>query len=58
MCLQQFLENGSGARAESARSFHQLETVKIKLCESDFVPLWDDTTRHHSLAEHKRIEGA
>ncbi len=29
------------ARIELGRSFHQMGTVNEKVCESDFVPLWD-----------------
>ncbi len=31
----------SAARIELGRSFHQMGTVNEKVCESDFVPLWD-----------------
>ncbi len=30
------------ARIELGRSFHQMGTVYEKVCESDFVPLWDE----------------
>ncbi len=30
--------------------------VKLKVCESDFVPLWDGATMHRSLAECKLLE--
>ncbi len=33
----------SAAGIESGRSFHQMGTVNEKVCESDFVPLWDGT---------------
>ncbi len=33
----------SAARTELGRSFHQEGTVNEKVCESDFVPLWDGT---------------
>ncbi len=33
----------SAARIELGRSFHQVGTVKEKVSESDFVPLWDGT---------------
>ncbi len=33
----------SAARIESGRSFHQLGIVKVKVCESDFLPLLDGT---------------
>uniref|UniRef100_A0A8C2H919 carnitine O-palmitoyltransferase n=1 Tax=Cyprinus carpio TaxID=7962 RepID=A0A8C2H919_CYPCA len=32
------------------RSFHQQGTVKVKVCESDFVPFWDGTIMCRSLA--------
>ncbi len=47
----------SAARIELDRSFHQQATVKVKVCDSDFVPLWDGTTMHRSLAERKLLEG-
>ncbi len=43
----------SAARIELGRSFHQVGRVN----ESDFVPLWDDTIMHCSLAERKFLEG-
>ncbi len=33
----------SAARIELGRSFHQMGTVNEKVCERDFVPLWDGT---------------
>ncbi len=33
----------SAAGIELGRSFHQEGTVNEKVCESDFVPLWDGT---------------
>ncbi len=36
------------ARIEVGSQFHQLGTVQEKVHESDFVPLWDGTTRHRS----------
>ncbi len=47
----------SAARIELGRSFHQMGTVNEKVCESDFVPLWDGTVMRRSLAEHKLLEG-
>ncbi len=47
----------SAARIDLGRSFHQVGTVNEKVCESDFVPLWDDTIMHRSLAERKLLEG-
>ncbi len=37
---------------------HQEETFNLKVCESDFVPLWDGTIKRRSLAERKLLEGA
>ncbi len=48
----------SAVRIEVGRSFYQLGTVQEKVRESDLVPLWDGTTRRHSLAERKLLEGA
>ncbi len=47
----------SAVRIELGRSFHQMGTVNEKVCESDFVPLWDDTVMCRSLAERKLLEG-
>ncbi len=47
----------SAALIELGRSFHQMGTVNEKVCESDFVPLWDGTIMHRSLAERKLLEG-
>ncbi len=47
----------SDARIEFGRSFHQEGTFHLKVCESDFVPLWDGTIKRHSLAERKLLEG-
>ncbi len=47
----------SGARIELGRSFHQMGTVNEKVCESDFVSLWDGTIKRRSLAERKLLEG-
>ncbi len=55
MCFYSFLED-SAARIEF-RSFHQVGTVNEKVCESDFVPLWDGTIKRRSLAECKLLEG-
>ncbi len=41
----------------SSRSFHQMGTVNVQVCESDFVALWDGTVMHCSLAERKLLEG-
>ncbi len=32
----------SAAQIELGRSFHQVGTVNLKVCESDFLPLWDE----------------
>ncbi len=32
----------SAAGIELGRSFHQMRTFNLKVCESDFVPLWDE----------------
>ncbi len=47
----------SAAWIELGRSFHQEGTVNEKVCESDFVPLWDGTIKQRSLAERKLLEG-
>ncbi len=47
----------SAAGIEFGRSFHQMGTVNEKVCESDFVPLWDGTVMRRSLAERKLLEG-
>ncbi len=47
----------SAARIELGRSFHQEGTVNEKVCESDFVPLWDGTIKRCSFAESKLLEG-
>ncbi len=46
----------SAARIELGRSFHQMGTVNENVCESVFVPLWDGTVMHRSLAERKLLE--
>ncbi len=56
MCFLK-MAKGSAAWIESGRSFHQERTVKLKVCESDFVPLWGDTIMHRSLTERKPLEG-
>ncbi len=47
----------SAVGIEIGRSFQQLDTVQVKVRESDLVPLWDGTTRRRSLAERKLLEG-
>ncbi len=55
--FSRFLKMGkdSAARIELGRSFHQMGTVNEKVCESDFVPLWDGTVMRRSLAECKLL---
>ncbi len=36
------MAKGSAARIELGRSFHQVWTVNEKVCESNFVSLWDE----------------
>ncbi len=45
MCFSRFLkmDKDSVAGIELGRSLHQMGTVNIKVCESDFVSLWDGT---------------
>ncbi len=47
----------SAAQIELGRSFHRMGTVNEKVCESDFVSLWDGTVMRRSLAERKLLEG-
>ncbi len=47
----------SAAQIKLGKSFHQVGTVNKKVCESDFVPLWDGTIMRRSLAECKLLEG-
>ncbi len=47
----------SAARIEFEGQFHQMGTVNEKVCESDFVLLWDGTVMRRSLAERKLLEG-
>ncbi len=46
--------NDSAARIVLGRSFHQMVTVNEKVCEIDFVPLWDGTIMRCSLARECR----
>ncbi len=57
--FSRFLKMGkdSAARIELGRLFHQMGTVNEKVCESDFVSLWDGTIMCRSLAERKLLEG-
>ncbi len=45
------------AGIELGRLLHPEGTVNEKVCESDFVPLWDGTVMRRSLAERKLLEG-
>ncbi len=45
----------SAARIELDRSFHQEGTVNEKVCESDFVALWDGTVMRCSLRKDETI---
>ncbi len=47
----------SAAGIELGRSFHQMGTVNEKVCESDFVSLWDGTVTRRLHAERKLLEG-
>ncbi len=47
----------SAAQFELGRSFHQMGTVNEKVCESDFVSLWDGTVMRRSRAERTLLEG-
>ncbi len=51
------MSKDSAARIELGRSFHQMGTVNEKVCESDFMPLWDGTVMHRSLSKRKLLEG-
>ncbi len=43
----------SAVRIELGRSwFHQMGTVNEKVCESDFVPLWDGTVMRRLLLQN------
>ncbi len=46
----------SAARIELGRSFHQMGTVNEKVCESDFVPLWDGTVIFNSVSFPSIVE--
>ncbi len=47
----------SAARIELGRLFHQEGTFNLKVCESDFVPLWDGAIKRRSFVERKLLEG-
>ncbi len=36
------MSKDSAAGIELGRSFHQEGKFNVKVCESDFVPLWDE----------------
>ncbi len=55
MCFLK-MAKGSAAWIESGGSFNQERTLKLKVCESDFVPLWGGTIMHRSLTECKLLE--
>ncbi len=59
MCFSRFLKMGkdSAAWIELGQVIHQMGTVNDKVCERDFVPLWDGTVMRRSLAERKLLEG-
>ncbi len=57
MCVSRFFRMAKDSSAWiEFRSFHQMGTVNVKVCESDFVALWDGTVMRRSLAEHKLLE--
>ncbi len=43
-------------KIELGRFFHLEGTFNFKVCESDFVPLWDGTIKRCSLTERKVLE--
>ncbi len=47
------MDKDSAALIELGRLYHQEGTVNVKVCESDFVSLWDGTVMRRSLAERK-----
>ncbi len=53
--LKMGMDSAAGIKLDS--SFHQEESFNLKLCESDFVPLWDGAIKQCSLAERKLREG-
>ncbi len=42
---------------EGQIKMEEKKSVNEKVCESDFVPLWDGTVMCRSLAERKLLEG-
>ncbi len=51
MCFCSFLKMAKdlAARIDLGRSFHQMGTVNLKVCESGFVALWDGTIKRQLL---------
>ncbi len=47
MCFSRYLKmaKDTAARIELGKLFHQEGTFHLKVCESDFVPLWDGTIK-------------
>ncbi len=47
MCFSRYLKmaKDTAARIELGRLFQQEGTFNLKVCESDFVPLWDGTIK-------------
>ncbi len=57
MCFNRFLKMAKDSAAGLSWAGHQMGTVNEKVCESDFVSLWDGTVMRRSLAERKLLEG-
>ncbi len=57
MSFQMSLETGQGLWMRVGSSFHQPGKVNENILESDFVPLYDGTTRRRSLADLRLLEG-
>ncbi len=51
------MDRDPAVRMGVGRSFHQPGMVNENVLESDFEPLCDGTTRHHSLADLRLLEG-
>ncbi len=54
--FSRFLKMGKDSAAGLSYAGHQMGTVNEKVCESDFVSLWDGTVMRRSLAERKLLE--
>ncbi len=55
--FSRFLKMGKDSAAGTEfEVIHQIGTVNVKVCESDFVSLWDGTVMRRSLAERKLLE--